>query len=209
MNKKLLIGIVILLVSLAGGGIFLWRQPRQIRSPVGSQTEKVQEEVKQAKWESPAGFSFSYNEKLKLDSHPEDEENYASLTLTDEAKPGQIDILVNDFSYQSLDDWFSEDPQVAGGNMLDTSIASLPAKKVALGNSEVSIFVDAENVYYAIWLKPDQDIDFWRENYNLILSSFTLIPYEGEEEDSTRVEQATYEQEDEDGAIYLPEETIE
>lgn len=56
-------------------------------------------QVKTKTWDDPAGFRFSYPENLTLNSHPEDNQNYANLEI------GPVRVLMSDNKYKSLSDW--------------------------------------------------------------------------------------------------------
>jgi len=135
-------------------------------------------------WEDPAGFSFDYPKEITIDNHPEDKQNYAWLELTKEGSKGKIILFCKNSQYSSIDQWAKKDKEVSKGNSLDTTIASASAKKVALGEeSEIAAFIDPDAVIYTIKIIPENE-SFWQEIYRRILSSFKLIPLEGESEKS-------------------------
>lgn len=150
--------------------------------------EKVEKKIKEIKfewveWQDPAGFSFEYPKEVAIDDHPEDKINYAHLELTKKGKKGRIVILCNDSQYVDIDEWLKKDELVKNGNSLATEIASMSAKRVALGNErEIAGFIDWDEVIYTIDLQPEGE-DYWRKVYNHLLSSFKLIPLEGESEE--------------------------
>jgi len=163
-------------------------------SPIESYNEKMRlyfpsDSIEAEQWEDPAGFSFSYNKLMEVNDNPEDEINYANLQLQMADRSGEITIIVNDTDYADIDEWSESDETVVGGSVLDTKVAGLSAKKISLpGNQKViSGFIDADGVLYLIGLDLGKDSSFWQRNYELILSSFELVPLEGEAEDSLRL----------------------
>lgn len=161
----------------------------KIRSPAGLEGPEKEETIEAKERFDPAGFTFSYNKLMEMDENPEDEINYANLQLQMADRSGEITIIVNDTDYADIDDWSENDEAVAGGSVLDTNVAGLLAKKISLpGNQEVVTgFIDADQVLYLVGLDLGKNTGFWQRNYNLILSSFKLVPLEGEAEDSLRL----------------------
>ena len=203
MSKKLIIILVsVLLVLVAGGAWYKFGAKKQTTiTLLSSQTPKQEEKIETLGWKDPAGFSFSYNKEFKIDNHPEDEINYANLDLASPDHQGLINITVSDSS-----------DQIETGNSLDTQVANLAAKKVLLPEGTVTVFSDSDKVTYKIKMDPQADKDFWNRNYDLILSSFKLIPIEGESEDSARLQTSQSSDEQtggEEGAIVEDEEVVE
>jgi hypothetical protein len=186
-------------------------QPSEIIKPQATEV-KPEEKILTQEWQDPAGFTFSYNQDLKINNHPEDEVNYANLELLQKDRQGSIMILVSDSRYANLEEWLKKDPALMNGNALETKIAGLVAKKVAVGEKVFTGFFDSEGVFYLLVLNPKTETTFWRKNYELILESFKLTPYEGESKDSARLREApATEEEEEDGGnvIYEEEEVVE
>ena len=162
---------------------------RKIQSPAGQAQPEEEEKIEAVVWEDPAGFIFSYNKLMEIKDNPEDEINYANLQLQMLDRSGEITIIVNDTDYADVDDWSENDEAAAGGSALGTKTAGLEAKKISLpGNQKVITgFIDADKVLYLVGLDLGKDSSFWQKNYDLVLSSFELIPLEGEAEDSLRL----------------------
>lgn len=222
-SKKLflvLLGIFLLILAL--GSALLewgnldwikldWLKGKKTDSSAKVEKEAEPEKIETADWQDPAGFSFSYNKILKIDDHPENEVNYAYLELTAPDKKGTIKIMVNDSEYSDLAEWFQNDKNVKDGNAIDTNIAGLPAKKVSLSGTEpkiVTAFMDADQVIYLIELKSEDEERFWQPNYDLILSSFKLIPLEGEQEGSLRLLEIEVGEEEGGGEVIVEEEEV-
>lgn len=183
LKKNFFIFLIIILILVLVIAILIKarKRPQTPTSPV-SEKKVAEEKFDLSTWEDPAGFSFDYPEILKIDTHEEDEINYAHLELTQEGKMGRVLIIANDSDYDTLEDWLAEDKEVIGLSSLDTEIASLPAKKVALKEGkEIASFIDLDQVIYTI-IKEPQGEDFWRQTYRTILDSFKFIPLEGESE---------------------------
>jgi len=217
--------IVILVVFLLIIGLFLsvyfgyldlaWLGfGRKIQSPAGQAEQEKEEKIEAKEWEDPAGFTFSYNKLMEINDNPEDEINYANLQLQMADRSGEITIIVNDSDYIDIDEWSESDETVAGGSVLDTKAAGLSAKKISLpGNQKVITgFIDADKVLYLVSLDLGKDSSFWQRNYDLVLSSFEMVPLEGEAEDSLRLIETDVGAEDDSFSgevIYEVEEVIE
>lgn len=185
MSKKTIVTIVLLLILPLAAVFFYFNfiKPKKALSPVG-EGKKVKKEFNfdYTEWQDPAGFAFEYPEGIKIDDHPEDEVNYAYLELTSDAKLGKIKILCNDSQYSDIETWSQEDSFVRDSSSLDTEVASISAKKVALGSDrELVAFIDWDEVIYTIEIESKES--YWQEIYNHILSSFKLVPLEGESEE--------------------------
>jgi len=191
MSKKTIVIIVIFLLIVSGLG-FVFKDKlgffKSEGSSLGLDRRKVDKKEKTidfvwASWEDPAGFSFDYPQEATIDAHLEDEVNYANLEITSEGKKGKIIILCNDSQYIDIDDWLEKDQLVRDGSGLETEIASMSARKVALGEGrEVVGFIDWDEVLYTVDFQPEEEVDYWRSVFNHLLQSFELIPLEGETE---------------------------
>ncbi len=200
-KKLLLILVAVFFFLLAGASLLLqwggfdWlKNNKKVKQPILSDQEDSlalpEEKIETAKWEDPAGFSFSYNKELEFDKHPEDKVNYANLEFSFVGKKGIIKIIVNDSDYQDLDEWYENDKSVRKGSAIDTEVAGLKAKKVVVSqpiSRVVTAFIDADQVIYLLQLDPEGEDRFWQRNYDLILSSMELIPLEGESGESLRL----------------------
>ena len=133
------------------------------------------------RWEDPAGFAFEYPSEATIDAHLEDKVNYAKLEITKPGEKGRIMVICDDSQFLDIEDWMKKDDLVKAGSSLETEIASMSAKRVALGEGrEVAGFIDWDQVIYTIDLQPEEEVDYWRKVYNHLLDSFELIPLEGE-----------------------------
>ena len=166
--------------AVTGAMLFLKKGSKESDSikPVLTQqsTEKI---TALATWEDPAGFNFSYPENLEIDSHEEDEENYAHLELTSPDYDGRVVIWAQDTSYQDIETWSQK--EAADEQVIDTDLGGEPAKKVSYSDPQkvvvATIDVDA---LVLVEMFPDER-GYWQEVYSDILDSFAFIPLESEE----------------------------
>ncbi len=186
MKKKVLILAVIgLILIIVGSFLFQndlldWSSKKM--TPSSSEKQKEEFNFVWEEWQDPAGFAFEYPTQVEINTHPEDETNYAYLELTAKDRDGKITIICNDSKYKDIEEWLEQDELVKEGSGLDTTVASMAAKKVAVENKELTAFIDWDQVIYFVE-KDDGGVEFWKPVYNKILSSFRLIPLEGESEE--------------------------
>ena len=151
---------------------------------ISQKEEKPEYSFEWTWWEDPAGFAFEYPQSFEINNHPEDKINYANLELISQDKSGRIIILVNDTEYSDIEAWLENDELVKEGSGLGTEVASMSAKKVVLGEGrEVAGFIDWDQVIYTVDIEGE-DKEYWQAVYNHLLSSFKLIPLEGESQES-------------------------
>ena len=180
--------IASILLLILGGGFLLkfLTKPHQKKSISPMTEEKSTEDLgfdaDLKEWRDPAGFAFLYPDDLQITSMEEDEVNYAHLKLTKENTPGEIEIICGDSQFSNLDDWVEEDEEVKEGSALETTMASMSAKKIALKDGkEIAALIDVDQVIYLI-KKDSAGREYWNRVFRAILDTFKLIPLEGESE---------------------------
>ena len=179
MKKKVLIIIGVLVLIAIGVFVFLYQKPSsKMVSPL-TQTKQNQE-GKLLAWQDPAGFKFSYPEEIKIDNHPEDEENYAHLELTVASHPGSILIWMKDNNYKDLQEWLEKENATESAQVFDSELGGNPAKKLAF-NSPQKLTVATLDGNAIVLIEAYPQDSWWNQTYNQILSSFEFIPLQGEE----------------------------
>jgi len=193
-KKKIIIfGLVLLLGMLVGLGVVFREEigarlkPAKSKhlgeSSSGRKDKKQEFNFDWALWEDAAGFSFEYPREIEINIHADDDENYSWLTLSKEGKNGNVVILCNDTEYSNIDYWLENDELVRQGSGLETEVASISARKVALkAGLEIVGLIDGDGVIYTIEKQNKDNDDYWNEIYGHVLDSFKLIPLEGESE---------------------------
>ena len=207
MKKKILIILGILVLAAISGGIFYFNFYQRLFSGlVNPLTNQGQSEAKLLTWEDPAGFKFSYPEEIKINSHEEDEENYAHLELTVDSHSGSILIWMKDTTYKEIADWVKK--QGADVQVFDSELGGNPAKKLALNNPQKLVTATLDgNTIVLIEVYPEDQ--WWNQVYNQILSSFEFIPLQGEEISTPAKVSGSSGQTSEGGIIDEGEEVIE
>jgi len=190
-NKKLVIipASLILLIILVL--VYIFRDQLSGYLGISSSSDQIPQQEEKPEysfewtwWEDAAGFAFEYPQSFEINDHPEDEINYANLELTSQDKSGRIIILVNDTEYADIEAWLENDELVKEGSGLGTEVASMSANKVVLKEGrEVAGFIDWDQVIYTVDVEGE-DKDYWQAVYDQILTSFKLIPLEGESQET-------------------------
>jgi len=183
MRKKVFIILVLLLLVAIAGGVFyfgkFYQKPSSVLvSPLTVQ--KTEPETKLLVWQDPAGFKFSYPQEIKIDNHPEDNQNYAHLELTSASYSGSILIWVKDTTYKEIADWVKKENSTGSAQVFDSELGGHPAKKLALNNPQKLVTATLDgNAIVLIEVYPQDS--WWNKTYNQILESFEFTPLEGEE----------------------------
>jgi len=179
MKKKVLIIIGVLVLIAIGVFVFLYQKTSSKMVNPLTQTEQNQE-GKLLVWEDPAGFKFSYPEEIKINNHPEDEENYAHLELTFTSHSGSILIWMKDNKYKNIQDWVKKENSTGLAQVFDSDLGGNPAQKLAFTSPQKMVTATLDgNAIVLIEVYPQDS--WWNETYNQILKSFEFIPLQGEE----------------------------
>lgn len=185
--KKIIFIILGILVLLAAGGGFYYfkfyqKSSSGLVNPLTNQ--KTESEAKLLVWEDPAGFKFSYPEGVKINNHPEDEENYAHLELTSTSHPGSILVWMKDTNYKNIQDWVKKEASASSAQVFDSDLGDHPAQKVALTNPQKMVMATLDgNALVLVEVYPEDS--WWNQTYNQILSSFEFVPLKGEKTPSS------------------------
>lgn len=189
MQKKLIVifSVIGVLLVLAAGIWYLKMKSgnAEIVSPNGAETSKLPTAPKLSVWNDPAGFTFQYDEILKIDNHPEDKINYANLELEESGKEGKILILASDTKYKDVSEWMAKDAKLKGGSAIDTALGGKTAKKVGVaGSSRVIIGAIDDKILFTIELdttsmemavKSEDYLKNWQKRFDQVVSSFKFV----------------------------------
>ncbi|MFA6519006.1 MAG: hypothetical protein WCV93_05170 [Candidatus Shapirobacteria bacterium] len=143
MITKIQVGIIAVVVVLAGVAVIATNKPKEEINTANEvemavkPTEEVKKTYKYLTWEDGAGFKFEYPDGIKINNHPEDDKNYANLTLTTADGEGKIEILMADNSYKSIDSW-------AGKEAIETTLGDKQGKKIVSPDKTTIGVIDGE-----------------------------------------------------------------
>ncbi|MCL4360304.1 hypothetical protein M1555_03575 [Patescibacteria group bacterium] len=148
-------------VGVAAGGIAAWystgvKRPGRIINPL-AESEQAVSSVSPTPTPVPLKtltdnnnrMQFSYPENLTLNTHPEDNVNYAHFEFTDPEHPGNLIVWVRDTTATNLGTWMKTDKRFTDGVITDANLGGKPAKKIRTAGSDLIItgFPDQGIVY--------------------------------------------------------------
>lgn len=181
MKKSLIIAGVIIVVGVAGCGVYIFRDTLfKTSSPTVLQTvQETKEEM--ISWDDPAGFSFQYPKGIEINKHDEDTENYAHLELTNKTHTGRLIIWAKDTTYGDVAAWVTKDTTLKNAAVIDTILGGKPAKKIILVGSTKKFITGAidEQILFTVEAEPTEGDAFWQKTYDTIVQSFAFVPVGG------------------------------
>lgn len=173
-------GLIVIVVGVALGGLgsgYVLYQKRSL-SPqpevISTPTPKMQELTT---WNDPAGFSFQYPKELSLNKHDEDNQNYAHLEFTNKDNPGNLIVWAKDTTAADSAAWVKADKRFTEGNIIDTTLGGLLAKKAIIDKMLVTGTVD-DGIVFTIE-STSEDSGYWSKVHDTIASSFKFTPVGG------------------------------
>lgn len=82
MTTKQILIIIILVIAVGSTAIFFILKPKSVVQTQNIVSAPTPTSVALSTWTDEAGFSFQYPTGTTIDKHPEDNVNYANLTIT-------------------------------------------------------------------------------------------------------------------------------
>ncbi len=194
MQKKLIIifSIIGVLLVLAGGFWYLKMKSggTEIVSPDSAKTPDQTGTLptaapKSLVWNDPAGFTFQYDEVLKINNHPEDKVNYANLEITEPGKEGNIFVLASDSKYKDVNEWVQKDAKIKGGNVIEAVFGGKPAKKINLAapnriivgaiDDKILFTVELDLTTVTLVVQNADYLKNWQKRFAQIVSFFIYV----------------------------------
>jgi hypothetical protein len=131
MKKRLiLLGIgLFVLAGIVSCVIYFKSQTKTPPKDTSSANPVVIEEKRNV-WDDPAGFTFTYDASLVVNSHPEDQENYAHVELSKLGQSGKIIVWASDTAAQTTVGWVSGQKRFSKTSTMDTTLGGQPAIKI-------------------------------------------------------------------------------
>ena len=172
MNNKILIFALIALVLISAGGFYFGKVLQtkkeialEIQLPSATPTP-----VEMNSWKDQSEFEFKYPKNLSLNSHPEDNENYAHLELTQSSVPGSVMLWAKDTKFTTIDDYIKGNKIT---NSIQSTLGGLPAVKLIdpTDNNKFSLITIRNGYLYQIDINS-AGIKSWNEAFNLIADSY-------------------------------------
>lgn len=176
MNRKIaviIIAVSFILVTLVLVFYLQFKSMFTTVSPVAKVTPTlVVEEM--TTWDDPAEFSFQYPKSLALNSHNEDQINFAHVELTSATHAGSLVVWVKDTNEANLESWAKKE-KLSGA--IDTTLGGEPAKKELINPpsdrlvSKLIVSTLRNGYLYQIDVSLD-DADFWNKTFDTVSTTF-------------------------------------
>lgn len=176
MKRFWIMSVVVILLVVSGAGLYAWktRVQQSESAPVSSVSPTpIPEEMEQ--WTDQAGFSFTYPKNLKVNNHPEDNENYAHIEFTHPDYPGSIIVWAKDTTAHSPAVWVSGEKTLKDGVIFETTLAGQPGKKVLVSSPKKRIVTATIDDAIVFFVEGEFDnSDYWSRVYDTVVSTFAF-----------------------------------
>ncbi len=146
MSFKQILIVVILAILIGGTATFFIFKQNQVSENIEETTSvsPTPAPITLSTWTDEAGFSFQYPEGISINKHNDDIVHYANLTLTDINQTGNINILMSDDIYKTLDKWTTSDIELKSGNIIDTVLGGKDGKKIITTTETIIGVIDSD-----------------------------------------------------------------
>jgi hypothetical protein len=203
MKKRLiLLGIGFFVLTGIVFGVIYFKSQTKTPSKDTSSTNPAVIEEKRNVWDDPAGFTFTYDASLVVNSHPEDQENYAHIELSKLGQSGKIIVWASDTAFQTTAGWVSGQKRFSKTSTMDTALGGQPAIKINGTQTTGIMTIGAvyDGLIFSIEAYASESATLAAE-FEKISDSFVFKPLETDQ----TVQQST----EETGTSYDEEETVE
>ncbi len=164
MKKKWIIIGVIVVLGIAGSGLYIYSQRNtQVLSPGEAVSGTPTPSVELTKWTDPAGFTVQYPKELTVDKNEEDNENYAHFELTNKDHPGGLIV------------WVKDPPKKwppTGVTIIDSTLGGEPAKKI-ITDTTLSVGCLCEDLLFLVEATLT-DKEYWNGIFDTVSNSFAF-----------------------------------
>ena len=181
--KKLWIvtGVIIVLGVVAGGVFFFVQKNTKVMSRGGTVIPVLTPTpaVALTTWDDPAGFSFQYPKDVSVNTHEDDNVNYAHVELTNSSHPGSVIVWASDLPTGVTDtaSWVTQNPAFAGAMVIDTTLGGQAAKKILVASPSAKLIegtVTDSLLFYVDGTLSDKP--YWQSVEDTITKSFAFTP---------------------------------
>lgn len=172
MNKKLIAGLIILVIVIIGVMIYFSRtQPKTI-SPVSDKptVQNPAPVIDSEEYIDSSGFKFTYPENLKLEAKDVSTSNtlYADIIISSPDKKGTITIQVKDTTKTFFDELNKDKSSI------ETTLDDIDAFQYQENNQLITTAYD-QGAQFMITADQSQEKNYWFAVNKQILNSFQFI----------------------------------
>ena len=197
MKKKVLAGVgVLVAVGVIGSSIYFGFFAKKPPQKPGNEAAPKTSGQQLLTWDDPAGFTFDYPDGLTVDKHDEDQKNYAHIEFTSKDHPGSVIVWAKDTTAADTAAWVKAEAQFKGANVLETTLAGLPARKILLTTPTKMLIVGtvSDNIVFSV-VSTLADETFWSGVQTKMTDSFAFKPATGNSSGGVSDEQPVDEEE--------------
>src|SRR3989338_201472 len=163
--------ISLVLIVVTGFAVFAYR-----KNYLAGQESKVAEVIptivtqQYEIWIDQSEFEIQYPKELILNTHDDDQENYAHLEFTSPTHSGNLIVWAKDTTSENIDSLLKQNNIT---NALDSFMGQEPAKKVFDQTNGQKILLSSIRQGFLYQIEADlTDKEYWSKIYDQISSSF-------------------------------------
>jgi hypothetical protein len=178
MKKLWIVTGTILVLGVVAAGIFVFSQKNtKVITPGETVITTPTPAVDMTTWNDPAGFSFQYPKELSVNTHQDDNNNYAHVELTNSAHPGSVIVWASDLTagVTTLDSWVKK--LYSASTSIDTTLGGEPAKKILVASPSAKLIVGTISdslLFYVDGTLTDKA--YWQSVEDTVAKSFAFTP---------------------------------
>lgn len=173
--------MVIVVVLVAGAGLYLFTQPKNLK-PLTDATPATPKEVVPSKtyidYSDPAGFSFSYPDNVSISNRASEVDTvadpgaYADLQLFSKDKSGSLNLRIADTKFKTIQDWIKDQGLPEGTVPAEKKLGDLKAYEVKTGDRVMLGALD-QGILFTVEV-PLVEESFWNEVYGHVVGNFAF-----------------------------------
>jgi hypothetical protein len=178
MKKLWIVTGTILVLGVVAAGIFVFSQKNtKVITPGETVIATPTPAVDMTTWNDPAGFSFQYPKELSVNTHQDDNNNYAHVELTNSTHPGSVIVWASDLpaGVTTLDSWVKK--LYSASTSIDTTLGGEPAKKILVASPSAKLIVGTISdslLFYVDGTLTDKA--YWQSVEDTVAKSFAFTP---------------------------------
>lgn len=178
-NTKTLIAALVVVVLLAGTGLYIFTQPKNL-TPLTEPTSQTPKDTKPSEtsitYSDPSGFSFDYPDNLSISNlnsgESADPDSYANLQLFSKDVSGSLNLKISDTKLKTLNEWIKSNNISDSNKPIEKKLGELSALEVKT-NDRIMLAALDKGILFTVEV-PKIEENFWNPVYDKITSGFTF-----------------------------------